>query len=254
MKLRDAIGGNRAMSLNTTNFEGREPEMVSAAAQVRAQISAAPRRPSELDLDRLHATFVSAAESKQWNNILWRDWRRGAWVLWHGDPTLADLTVFVGQYLMALERRKSARAFKTLIYVYLLKFDIRAASIKRFGRHIAGVVNRSDKPTLKQWQARHVSFQLFSSDVGPRELAHACLSSEEGPERCWIDAGLDGELSTGGFAKAGFLEALELIEERIAASPEPLTLLHRIYQWASFDGGLRFGDLRVHLVHALLRP
>ncbi len=97
-------------------------------------------------------------------------------------------------------------------------------------------------------------YHVFAHERGPRRLAEACLNGHDQVPDVLQQAGLSGELESAGFARAAYLEALNLLERGLSFDRHQLTPLERTLDWSLQNATLRYPDLEVSLVHALVNP
>lgn len=134
---------------------------------------------------------------------------------------------------------------RTIIAAYLRHFPHDHPGFDHLAHVSATVADRHDWP----WRQRGDRWALWNPDEGPARLSRALLASES-PAQLLREAGLDGELATGGFAEEALLAACEAAAQR--RGPAAQESGRRLI--ALFDGFPATEELNAALAYALLSP
>ena len=117
------------------------------------------------------------------------------------------------------------------------------------------MVDRTDA-RLGPWQQRQAELAIFTPAEGPKRVARLCLEKNEAIGDTLKLMGLPPTLWQGGFARASFLEMLQLIHAALLpGKAEPMVAIVERFLEHCVDGSaLRYPDLRGPLADALLLP
>lgn len=134
---------------------------------------------------------------------------------------------------------------RTIISAYLRAFPVDHPAFDRLTHASAYVARRHDW----LWRERGEKWQLWDVDAGPARLSRELLASDT-PTQLLRDAGLDGDLATGGFVEEALLVACETAarEQGEGAQATGRRLI------ALFEGFPASQDLNAALTYALLAP
>lgn len=141
--------------------------------------------------------------------------------------------------------RKRKSIDRTIIATYLRNFPTEHPAFDELNQASASVADRHDWP----WRERGATWKLWDASAGPAHLARALLDTDT-PIQLLRDAGLDGDLATGGFVEEALLAACEetaqVQGERAERFGRQLITL--------FDGFPASQELNAGLTFALLAP
>lgn len=231
-----------------------EPLVAVRARQLETIFSLAAEPPADR-LNTLRQLIKEATAAEDWSLLSRRDWIQAAWVLWVGDPRVAELPGFMDAYADRLEQSGSEAASRHLIYVFFRDFrdDLpglgRAAEIIR--RALASIGSSS---RLARWKAAHEQFAVFNPTEGPRLAADAIINTPQ-PLEVEREVGLTGELSgPNGFAGAVHTWVLLRLYHGLETGVIDARHLRRLLDSFEALGDLRFEGRRRELANALLLP
>jgi hypothetical protein len=174
-----------------------------------------PRLPDRIEVEqiekRLRSSGTSAPRAKEgWDSFLARvnyntpdllrpkDLKRLLEELWE-DERLDAASASILEHGVGRDRKSIAR---TIIMSYLRHFPTYHPSFDQFTHASALVANRYDWP----WRERGAQWALWMPDQGPQRVSRALLATDD-PRQILRDAGLDGDLASGGFAEEAFSSA-----------------------------------------------
>jgi hypothetical protein len=120
--------------------------------------------------------------------------------MWAEDSLEKTAPPVLGQSV-ARSRKSVDRA---IIAAYLRHFPVDHPGFDHLTHASALVANRHDWP----WRARGDRWALWDPDEGPSRLSRALLHTD-GPAQLLREAGLDGDLATGGFVERSLIAACE---------------------------------------------
>jgi hypothetical protein len=178
--------------------ETRRPTHL-AAMRIANAPDAAAAMPSGSHLDRALMAIEAAIRRRDDLSVLEaRILRDAAWLLWDGRANLAQLPLVV----RAIADRADVRAsvLRTLINVWLIRFDPDAPRILETGERIVRALPRHQVASLQAWRRAHERFDLFDARRGPARIAEAIL--RDGDPTPLSDSKFDDPLrATGGYMR-----------------------------------------------------
>jgi len=161
--------------------------------------------------------------------------------MWAED-TLEEAARPVLNQSVARSRKSVDRA---IIAAYLRHFPLDHSGFDHLMHASALVANRHDWP----WRARGDRWALWDPDEGPSRLSRALLGTD-GPAQLLREAGLDGDLATGGFVEESLIAACEeAADHRGEAAQQSGRRLIALFE--SFPATK---ELNAALAYALLAP
>lgn len=257
-RAREALGRFRLVIRRLTRQESElnSPDKTAAAAAEAARILAggASREPGKRDLLALESRVRRALRHRKLDLLSHGDWRSVPWVLWQSDSPLAAIP----ELREVLERRLATRggALRTLIRVYLRDHEPARPGMKEVGELIQRRLARASGALSAPWKARHEHWRLFDANEGASCIARAVLDSAQPAELVVQQIGLGDDLADCGLALSAYASALQIVRGSDSANASSslgrrvLALLH----WSARGDSLRYPELRVDLIEALLLP
>lgn len=255
MALRDTIALATARQRSDMQPPPPGSQLAATVSRVVVQLDCSAAPPSPADLDQLIAQFRRGVADDTLDQFSVRQWKRVSWGIWQDPDPLAEQDSFLDALLQRLWDGPSRVLCKTLIAVFLAKFDAAKTSMRRIAQALAALAATWDW----SWRERHERFCLFDPDRGPLTLALACVESPAPIGATLETAGISGIGRFGGMELAAFRKSLDLVARRLADEPRGgADALDRVVAWyedALREGGtLAFSHLRPPLATALLTP
>jgi hypothetical protein len=231
------------------------PKLIKVVSKVSEKFAEGGPPPASADLNKLIDRFRQATADQRLEQFSQREWKQICWGMWEGSQPLAEQTPFLDMLLARLWDGPSRSLCKTLITVYLAKFNAALLSIGRVAQALGAVVSTWPWP----WEERHQRFLLFDPARGPVELAKHCCQGDAPVAVKLEEAGISGVRRLGGMEVAAFQKGVEALKRRFAGQhAQSRPLMHRLFDWyeeALREGGAAaFQPVRSHLAEALLAP
>lgn len=213
--------------------------------KVCARFSDGGEPPDPPDLDLLVRRFREAARNNTLHQFSRREWNQVCWGMFVPPEPLAEQPLFLDALLTRLWNGPSRSLCRTLILVYLAKFDPTSRSMQRIAQALADLAPRWDWP----WAERQQRFHLFEPDKAPLELAKHCSAAGSSLEEKLEDAGIKGICRFCGMEAAAFHFALRLmrhsLENRPATRSRPR--MERTIAW--YEKALAHGGMSAFQAH-----
>lgn len=207
----------------------RAEQRIGAAPSGKARVKEAWAR----FLARIDPTAPERLKPKDLKRLLDGIWEEGA--LEAAVPPLLDQSV--------AQSRKSVD--RSIIAAYLRHFPLDHPGFDRLMHASALVANRHDWP----WRARGYRWALWDPDEGPSRLSRSLLETD-GPAQLLREAGLDGDLATGGFVEEALITACEVAADQRGEDAQRSG--RRLI--ALFESFPATKELNAALAYALLTP
>jgi hypothetical protein len=206
---------------------------------------------NKIDHDTILAKLHGLRDAHELMTLTIREMKLASSCLFEGEKPLGGNHSFLEQYLDALRSLRSRVAIKRLIHSYCLHFDPNHRGIQQIGLFLREAI--SSVSGRWEWPERHRRYKLFDPALGPKTLAGLTLGSMK-PRKELQQAGLTGQLLTGGLAVHVFLWALTAIQGRLETKATAEDVDCAIAWVKGEDGGLLFSAQRAELANALLLP
>lgn len=146
------------------------------------------------------------------------------------------------------------RQLKTFIHTFLRDYPEEQGSLEKWARGLRKLVSASDALSLKPWQERCDRYAVLDGD-GARKLAARLFNPQERPDELLDEAGVSGELLTGGFMRVVHRELLGLADLERALKRGELKAVERLRcLMEQSSDTLVFPELKANLAEALLKP
>lgn len=240
-----------SMKLNPPSIP--TPIIIKTVEEISHQLAVTPKVPSEFELDKTYKILLEAVKTNQWNSISNRDWKFAPYVFWYGNDKLGAKSEFISKYFKWLSQQSLRSNWRRLIYVYLRDFNFRIEHSTTFIIMANAIQKAFKQPHLKfgldVWESRNGRVNLFSDSFNLSKAVKSFVESKYDWDRFIAITGLDGELSTSGYADAIGIELLKQLT--LTAN---LELIEAIQCFYFTDQQLRFADRRVDVIQALLSP
>lgn len=254
MSLRDLVNAEAVRPL-ATPLALPVPKLTEVVSQVGEKFAEGGPPPARADLNKLIDRFRQATANQRLDHFSHKEWKQICWGMWEAPQPLAEQTPFLEMLLARLWDGPSRSLCKTLITVYLAKFNVALLSIGRVAQALGAVVSTWKWP----WEERHQRFLLFDPARGPFELAKHCCQGDARVAVKLEEAGISGVRRFGGMEVAAYRKGVEALKRRFASQPaQSRPLMHRLFDWyeeALNEGGAAaFQPVRSHLAEALLAP
>ena len=231
------------------------PKLIEVVSIVSQKFAEGGPPPAPADLKKLIDRFRQATADQRLEQFSHKEWKQICWGMWEGSPPLAEEAPFLDTLLARLWDGPSRSLCKTLITVYLAKFNAALLSIGRVAQALGAVVSTWTWP----WDERHQRFRLFDPALGPVELAKHCCQGDAPVAVKLEEAGISGVRRFGGMEVAAFDRGVEALRRHFARQPaQSRPLMRRLFDWyeeALSEGGIAaFQPIRSRLAEALLAP
>lgn len=155
--------------------------------------------------------FIDRVSNQPADSLRPRDLKRWISESWEGD----DQQAWAGELLDQCVKRNRKSLDRTIIHSYLAGFPTDHPAFDHLTAASAFAAQRHEWP----WRERGERWRLWDAVQGPKYLAQALLSSEE-PARTLRDAGLDGDLGSGGFVENALVAACEIVSAQRGPAAE----------------------------------
>ena len=230
------------------------PVIIKTVENISYQLSVTPKVPSEFELDLTYKRFIKAIQTNQWDIISLRDWKFAPYVFWYGNEKLGAKNEFLTQYLNWLNSQSLKSNWRRLIYVYLRDFNYRTEYSSAFKTIAIAIQKALKQPELKfgleVWEKRHGKASLFIDNFDLSKSVKLFIVETKYDWSKFVDiTGLEGELSTNGYADA---VGIELLKQLTFSAKKELIEAVQFFHFS--DQQLRFTDRRVDVIQALLSP
>lgn len=229
------------------------PVIIKTVEKISHQLSVTPKIPSEFELDLTYKRFIQALHTKQWEIINYKDWKYAPYVFWYDKEKLGSSKEFISRYFEWIHSQSLKSNWRRLIYVYLRDFSFRTEYPSTFKKIAAAIQNAFKQEDLKfaleSWEKRHNQFGLFLEDFDLSQSINLFIDMNYDWSRFVDSTGLDGELTTSGYADAVGVELLK----QLTLTPKK-ELIEAVKSFHFLDQQLRFVDRRVDVIQGLLSP
>jgi hypothetical protein len=186
-------------------------------------------RPQQVDLDGVAERIVRSLREGVAPER--RDWRLAAWCLWRTKPALVSSDIAFEALLAEVTRMEQRGPYRRLASTYLLDYASDRARIGQVSQSLALCAERAGEP----WRSLQKELRIFEGEAGVRRVAEAALRSSGSVPALLSARGLGTIGSEAGFAEAGFLAGLHILQrgqDLTAASH-----LARIQAWSVSQTG-----------------
>jgi hypothetical protein len=249
-QLSETLAAITALNLVAQQFSPQRlvlPQEAPTARMLRllgaAQISPAP--PSDF-LEDVRRNLVTATRLGEFSP---RDLRYAPWLLWNGDPPVANLPNLLPKLLEQASR--PGRTLQRLIEAYLRDFDPAAPGIDEAAAAIRQELSNGG-PRLDTWRTAQKEVLLFDPARGPEALANQLLEPGQQPDELLARYKLtDPLLATGKYMLAVEDAVRNRVPQLLCKSG--ISGLVRILQIVAQDNVLRFRSRIADTARALLR-
>ena len=155
-----------------------EPESARMLRTLGA-MEAAPAAPPTDFLEALRRELVAASDRGQIAALPRKSLRYASWLLWNGDPPVANLPGLLP--ILLDQAAASGATLRRLIGAYLRDFDPRAHGIEETTTCVRKVLARGE-PRFAAWRTAQSEVHLFDPARGPAALASRLLASDHPAE------------------------------------------------------------------------
>lgn len=214
-------------------------------------------RPTEDILKALQKRFSTALKLKQWTDLSPREWRQAPEVFWFQRPYLAENPDFLGAYGNHISQAKSVRPLRRLISVFLRDYPEQKPAMATISKLIRTQLEaRREDSRLDGWRHRQETWQMFTLEIGPQEVARYCLLERLPVQDTLKQFGLPSSVWQGGFALAIYVRMIGFVRNKILPGlhDDIPKSLECFLNWSIDDGALRYRTKRPQLAEALLLP
>jgi hypothetical protein len=231
------------------------PNLAKVTTRIAQRASFLRPPVQEVDYTKLHARFIQATETGQWEGFTANDWNDSTFILWTKMPSLASLTKFQINYRRHLETSLTARPLKRLIYAYFVSFDPHREGMGWAGNLLRKIIVQQRYPLLDYWWVIDSTYELFAPTLGPLRIAKACLHHPASWEIPWQEIALTGDLADCSFVKHAYRASCRYLSEQsgdLMVQPSPW---HNFLMWTRGSATfLRFPTERAAILATLLQP
>jgi hypothetical protein len=229
------------------------PVIIKTVEKISHQLSVTPKVPSEFELELTYKRFIQALLTNEWEIINYKDWKFAPYVFWYDNSKLGAKKEFITRYFDWIYSQSIKSNWRRLIYVYLRDFNYKTEYPLPFKTIAIAIQKAFKQPELQfgldNWEKRHNKVGLFLEDFDLSISINLFIELKYD----WIKfvdiTGLDGELSTSGYADA---VGIELLKE-LTLSPTK-ELVEAVQSYHFQDQQLRYLDRRVDVIQSILSP
>jgi hypothetical protein len=222
--------------------------------EIERRYSRAGNSPTPADLAQLQEIFLSAVESRAWDNISQRMWKRACWILWSGDNPLALNITFLNKYIEYCKTHASTKLIKSIIHVYLRDFKNGMSANYEITSLILEQLNEPRfKNLLAFWKERHELYLIFDTTNNFHLNAKFYLKSKDRANEYLKKMGLDDQLEISNYSQELFRAVAFEVEKNIAESTLPSEMFNKLKDLAIKNKKLRYPQNKT-LIESLLRP
>lgn len=240
------------------------PQCVAQARiKVQGQLdNVQPREPNPYDLMQTYRVLVSLdSREPDFSDVPRHHVRRTPWVLFQAmdgdDKPLASRKKLLSAYYDYLEARGPNRTIATLAHVFLRDYPQDEQVLQATRKLLQVELDRRESRRLQRLHKRCNEYSLLEAD-GPARFA-TFMEEPVDTDTLLTNAGLVAELATRGFVVSAARHWLSIVRNNLhqrCAAEDGIVYLRRLLGFFvdTSDGSLKYPDLRIALIEALLIP